>query len=137
MAVKSSISFECGHREEVESTIFLPLYGDWLKKCSTCIEEERQTEHLAEYKSLDYSYYVQPFSAAKQFLGRCEEFPSITYIGNTSDESRRGIYLLIKEIVRGRLKEGVSLPEPELKVIKLQGGYDPENTRIPYLESNE
>jgi predicted HicB family RNase H-like nuclease len=59
-----------------------------------------------------YTYRVQWSEQDGEFVGLCAEFPSLSWLAKTDDESFAGIKKLVREVVRDMVRNAEPLPEP-------------------------
>ena len=63
--------------------------------------------------SVANSYTFKVLYLNNEFIGLCEEFPSVSYISSVSNNSAlKGIKLLIKETVSDMLSNNEKIPDP-------------------------
>lgn len=59
-----------------------------------------------------YSYRVIWSEEDKEYVGLCAEFPSLSWLASSQEESLRGIRSVVSEIVTDMKKNNEAVPEP-------------------------
>jgi len=69
-----------------------------------------------------YTYRITWSEEDQEFVGRCIEFPSLTWLSGGGLEAHRGIRKLVAETIREMHENGEEVPEP-LALKKYSGKY--------------
>jgi predicted HicB family RNase H-like nuclease len=64
------------------------------------------------YKPDDYSYRVNWHEPDRCFLGRVEEFPSLSGIGDSLEEALQEIKTVVRAVLEDMAAAGEEIPEP-------------------------
>jgi len=64
------------------------------------------------YKFEKYTYRVTWSEEDEEFVGLCSEFPSLSWLAETSEETLRGIHSAVKECLEDMLESGEEIPIP-------------------------
>ncbi len=59
-----------------------------------------------------YTYRVTWSEEDGEFLGLCSEFPSLSWLAETSEKTLKGIHSVVKECTEGMLENGEEIPVP-------------------------
>lgn len=59
---------------------------------------------------IHYSYRVEWVAESAEYVGLCEEFPSLSWIDSDPDKARLGIEKLVFEVVKDMIIQGESVP---------------------------
>ncbi|BCG65385.1 MAG: antitoxin [Methyloprofundus sp.] len=64
------------------------------------------------YKFEKYTYRVTWSEEDEEFVGLCSEFPSLSWLAETSEETLKGIHLVVKGCLEDMLENGEEIPTP-------------------------
>lgn len=59
-----------------------------------------------------YTYRVTWSEEDDEFLGLCSEFPSLSWLAETSEKTLKGIHLVVKTSIEDMLENGEEIPLP-------------------------
>ena len=59
-----------------------------------------------------YTYRVTWSEEDGEFVGLCSEFPSLNWLAETSEETLKGIHLVVKGCLKDMLENGEEIPIP-------------------------
>lgn len=59
-----------------------------------------------------YSYRVLWSPEDGEFVGRCSEFPSLSWLATTEGEALHGIITVVREVIKDLEEQGEPIPEP-------------------------
>ncbi|TXK93365.1 hypothetical protein BMR02_00900 [Methylococcaceae bacterium HT1] len=59
-----------------------------------------------------YTYRVTWSEEDEAFVGLCSEFPSLSWLAETSEQTLKGIHYVVKDCVEAMLKNGEEIPIP-------------------------
>ena len=74
-----------------------------------------------------YAYRVIWSAEDDEYVGLCEEFPSLSWLAETPDAAFSGIREIISEIITDMQKTGEEIPEP-LGIIRA------EKKKFPFMD---
>lgn len=63
-------------------------------------------------KNDHYTYRVTWSEDDKEYVGLCVEFPSLSWLASTPEESLKGIRKVVADVVKDMKENGEALPEP-------------------------
>jgi len=64
------------------------------------------------HKFEKYTYRVSWSEEDEEFIGLCSEFPSLSWLAETSEKTLKGIHSVVKECIQDMLKNGEEIPIP-------------------------
>ena len=64
------------------------------------------------HKFEKYTYRVTWSEEDEEFIGLCSEFPSLSWLAETSEKTLKGIQSVVKECIQDMLKNGEEIPIP-------------------------
>jgi len=64
------------------------------------------------HKFEKYTYRVTWSEEDEEFVGLCSEFPSLSWLAETSEETLKGIHLAVKGCLEDMLENGEEIPTP-------------------------
>ncbi|WP_024301982.1 hypothetical protein [Pseudogulbenkiania sp. MAI-1] len=59
-----------------------------------------------------YTYRITWSPEDEEYVGLCEEFPSLSWLASTQQEAFNGIVRLVKDVVKDLKEHGERVPEP-------------------------
>ncbi|MGX5700905.1 antitoxin HicB [Acinetobacter kookii] len=67
---------------------------------------------------IHYSYRVEWAAESAEYIGLCEEFPSLSWINSDQDKARLGIEKLVFEVVKDMIIQGENIPEMQKSTLR-------------------
>jgi predicted HicB family RNase H-like nuclease len=64
------------------------------------------------HKFEKYTYRVTWSEDDGEFIGSCTEFPSLSWLAKTSEETLKGIHSVVKDCIQDMLENGEKIPIP-------------------------
>jgi len=64
------------------------------------------------HKFEKYTYRVTWSEEDEEFVGLCSEFPGLSWLAETSENTLKGIHAVVKECIEDMLENGEEIPIP-------------------------
>jgi len=61
----------------------------------------------------EYHFRVDWSEDDWKFVGRCEEFPSLSWLASTEDRALEGIRRLVENVTEDMMRHGETIPAPK------------------------